>query len=690
MEATFSLWQPLFGNLQMQVLMLTGDTTIDLKVLESASIILSTSERWDSLSRRWRQRKNVQNVSLFIIDELHLVGGEAGPTLEVVVSRARYVASQLERHVRIIGLGSSLANARDVGDWIGASPQNVFNFAPSVRPVPVVTHIHGFDMNHFGTRILSMAKPTFNAIMGHSSGKPCLIFTPSRKQAQLTAIDLMTLAGGKLEPPEKSLPILQKACATIKDPALAQTLEKGVAFFHNGLALSDRDTVKLLYQKGLVLVLVLPFSLCWSAPGPAHLVVIMDTVYYEGREHRYIDYPTTDILQMTGLACRPRSDDSGVCVLLCHSSKKEYLSRCIRDPLPVESHLDRILHDVVCAEVVTKTIESKQDAIDYLTWTFYYRRLTQNPNYYNLQGVSNRHLSDHLSELVENIVTDLEESKCIVVEDEVNVSPLNLGLIASYYYIQYTTVELFASSVTEKTKIKGVLEIISASTEFSLLTVRHGEDKVLKKMAQHLPQALSESAKVEEASTKALILLQSHLSRNSLSIDLQNDLRLILASAVKLLQALVDVVSSQGWLKPALATMEVSQMIVQGLWSTSDAVLLQIPHFNSDTVARCRALENPVESVFDLLELEDDVRNDVLQMAPEDVSDVALFCNSYPNVELSFECDSDGKDVEAGDSVLVSVALLRDTEVASNGVRSCRQLSVGRNYSRCGVVEVPH
>ncbi len=42
----------------------------------------------------------------------------------------------------------------------------------------------------------------------------------------------------------------------------------------------------------------------------------------------------------------------------------------------------------------------------------------------------------------------------------------------------------------------------------------------------------------------------------------------MVAGAPRLLQAMVDVVSSSGWLNPALAAMEMSQMATQvgGLW----------------------------------------------------------------------------------------------------------------------------
>lgn len=68
-------------RLNKKVVLLTGETSTDLKLLGKGNIIISTPEKWDILSRRWKQRKNVQNVNLFIVDEVHLIGGENGVSL---------------------------------------------------------------------------------------------------------------------------------------------------------------------------------------------------------------------------------------------------------------------------------------------------------------------------------------------------------------------------------------------------------------------------------------------------------------------------------------------------------------------------------------------------------------------------------------------------------------------------------
>ena len=45
--------------------------------------------------------------------------------------------------------------------------------------------------------------------------------------------------------------------------------------------------------------------------------------------------------------------------------------------------------------------------------------------------------------------------------------------------------------------------------------------------------------------------------------DMGQDQRAVVPEAVRLLQAVVDVVASSGWLSPALVAMEMSQMVVQ-------------------------------------------------------------------------------------------------------------------------------
>ena len=215
-QLVYREWEAKFGpgGLGKRVVMLTGETASDLKLMAKAHIVISTPVNWDMLSRRWKQRKPVQAVRLFVVDELHLLGtggAEDGPVLEIICSRMRYISSQLassessssssSSHIRIVALSSSIANSKDVGQWLQANSNTTFNFHPNVRPLQLELHIQGFNTTHNASRLIAMAKPVFQAIHKYtcstSSGaanKPAIVFVPSRKQTKITAVDLVTYA----------------------------------------------------------------------------------------------------------------------------------------------------------------------------------------------------------------------------------------------------------------------------------------------------------------------------------------------------------------------------------------------------------------------------------------------------------------------------------------------------------------
>ncbi|KAF5776704.1 putative RNA helicase [Helianthus annuus] len=665
-------WKKKFGDgLGLRVCELTGETTTDLKLLEKGQVIISTPDKWDALSRRWKQHKHVRQVSLFIVDQLHLVGGQNGPVLEVIVSRMRYIASQ-GHNIRIVALSTSVANAKDLGEWMGATSHGIFNFSPGVRPNPLEIHIQGTDIANFETRMQAMSKQTYTTIVRHANNKnPAIVFVPTRKHTRLTAVDLMTYSiaesnyqGEKID--NKHLFLLQSEnelgpfIDRIQEPVLKETLKYGVGYLHEGVAPTDQEIVKTLFETGCIQVCVISGAMCWGVSLRAHLVVVMGTQYYDCRETAHTDYPITDLLQMMGHTSRPLVDNCGKCVIFCHGPREKYYKKFLFEPFPVESHLQHHLHDNLNAEVVVKVVANKQDAVDYLTWTFMYRRLTHNPNYYNLQGASQRHIQEHLSELVENTLNDLESSKCVLINDDFYLSPLNLGLIASYYYISYTTIERFSSLISSKTKLKGLLEILAAASEYETLPVRPGEEVLIRRLINH--QRFSfENVKYGDPHVKAYVLLQAHFSRQLVGGNLGSDQREVVLSAGRLLQAMVDVIASNGWLNLALLAMEVSQMLTQGMWER-DSVLLQLPHFTKELAKRCQ--ENPgrtVETVFDLVEMEDDERRELLQMSDTHLMDIAKFCNRYPDIELSYQVlDSD--NVKAGEDFTLVVTLERDLE----------------------------
>ncbi|CAI2180063.1 11144_t:CDS:2 [Funneliformis geosporum] len=657
-----ALWRQKFGKIQggKNIVALTGETSADLRLLENGDVIFATPTQWDVMSRRWKQRKNVQTVALFIADELHLIGSDVGPTYEIIVSRMRYIAHQTKNPIRIVCLSTSLANAQDLGEWIGATPHTIFNFHPSVRPVPLEIHIQSYSIPHFASLMMAMAKPTYVAITTYSSDRPAIIFVPSRKQCRLTAVDLLTFCAADGTPDRffhARANDIENHLNNVNDKALAETLRHGVGFYHEALSKQDKRIVEELFESGAIQVVVASRDTCWGINLSCHMVIIMGTQFFEGKEHRYADYPITDVLQMMGRACRPRQDETGRCVLMCQAIKKDFYKKFLYEALPVESHLDHFLHDHFNAEIVTKTVENKQDAVDYLTWTFLYRRMVENPNYYGMQGSDHRHLSDHLSELVETTVNDLAASKCITLEDELDVSPLNLGMIAAYYNVSYVTVEMFSMSLNEKTKLKGLLEILSSAAEFESIPIRHHEDSVLKKIYERLPVKLG-NPKFNSPHIKTNIMLQAHFSRTQLPPDLQSDQATVLGKVIPLIQAVVDVISSNGWLKPALAAMELAQMCVQALWDR-DSPLKQIPYFTTEIIKRCE--ERDIDTVFGIIELEDEDRNEILRMDGKQLREVARYVNRYPSIDVKFNL-KDEDELIAGSQGVIEVKLNREVD----------------------------
>ncbi|KAI9348199.1 Sec63 Brl domain-containing protein [Obelidium mucronatum] len=617
---------------------LTGDVTPDLRTIQGADIIITTPEKWDGISRNWQTRKYVTDVSLVIIDEIHLLGGDRGPILEVIVSRMNYISAQTKKKIRIVGLSTALANATDLGDWLHIQNEGLFNFRHSVRPVPLEVYIDGFAGKHYCPRMQSMNKPTYSAILTHSPTKPVIVFVSSRRQTRLTAQDLIALCGLEDNPkrflhmPEHDLETLVE---NVKDQSLKLSLQFGIGLHHAGLIEPDRKLSEELFVNGKIQILIATSTLAWGVNYPAHLVVVKGTEFYDAKTKGYVDFPITDVLQMMGRAGRPQFDDSGVARILVQDSKKNFYKKFLHEPFPVESSLHNCIHDHMNAEIVGGTIKSKQDAIDYLTWTYFYRRLQMNPTYYGVVDTTPDGINLFLSNLIETTFTDLSNAFCIEIDQGFYVKPTVYGKIASYYYLSYKTVGLVMRRLTKDYKPVGdvekgerpdgdfahMLRILSDVPEFNELPVRHNEDKMNQTLEESLPVpvliywkpgmelfgGVPENLGFEDPHVKAFLLLQAHLTRVKTlpCSDYNTDTTSVLDQSIRVMQAMVDIAADKGILGTTLGVINMMQAVKQARWP-SDSPLLSLPHLTEENVEALRSHKTkPVTGLFDLCKMGD-------------------------------------------------------------------------------------
>ncbi|CAH2054677.1 unnamed protein product, partial [Iphiclides podalirius] len=540
-------------RLGKNVVELTGDVSPDIRAIRSSHVIVTTPEKWDGISRSWQTRNYVRDVALVVIDEIHLLGEDRGPVLEVIVSRTNFIESHTSRRLRIIGLSTALANAKDLANWLNIGELGLYNFRPSVRPVPLEVHISGHAGRHYCPRMMTMNKPTFQAIRTHSPCSPALVFVSSRRQTRLTALDLIAYLAAEDNP---------KQWLHMKESEMEQ----------------DRTTVEELFVNQKIQVLICTATLAWGVNFPAHLVVIKGTEYFDGKQKRYVDMPITDVLQMMGRAGRPQFDNEGVAVVLVHDQKKNFYKKFLYEPFPVESSLLEVLADHLNAEIVAGTVQTKQDILDYLTWTYFFRRLLKNPSYYNLESLEPQDVNYYLSSLVQTRLDALLNANCIEIEeDERTVHSTWMGRIASYYYLSHKTMAHFSSRLHPSLDADELLRVLADAEEYATLPVRHNEDVINGELSQQCRLPVDALA-LDSSHVKALLLLQAHMTRLPLpSADYLTDTKSVLDQAIRILQAMVDTCAESGWLAACLSCQLLMQCIVQARWP-ADSPLTALPH----------------------------------------------------------------------------------------------------------------
>ena len=578
----------------LKLVELTGDNTPDTRTIRDADIIITTPEKWDGISRSWQTRGYVRQVSLVIIDEIHLLGGDRGPILEIIVSRMNYIASQSSNSVRLVGMSTACANASDLANWLGVKQtgSGLFNFRHSVRPVPLEIFIDGFpEQRGFCPLMQSMNRPTFLAIKSHSPDKPVIVFVASRRQTRLTAKDLINYCGMEDNPRRfvrMSEEDLELNLSLVKDSALREALSFGIGLHHAGLVESDRQLAEQLFANNKIQILVATSTLAWGVNLPAHLVVVKGTQFFDAKIEGYKDMDLTDVLQMLGRAGRPQFDSSGIARIFTQDSKKAFYKHFLHTGFPVESSLHNVLDNHLGAEASAGTIATKQDALDYLTWTFFFRRLHKNPSYYGLeisaeqhandQSVARQLASDYMISLVDKSLESLATSSCVTIHSNGDVDSTPFGKIMSYYYLSHLSIRMLLSkaSSTSNPIFHDILAWVSLATEFNDLPVRHNEDLINAELAKNLPITLSQSSPsahlmddlpMWDPHVKAFLLLQSHFSRIDLPIsDYVGDQNSVLDQAIRIIQAGIDVMAELGNLTALQLMIQLLQSVKSARW----------------------------------------------------------------------------------------------------------------------------
>lgn len=291
-----------FEEFGLKIGISTGDYDRPSNYLKNYDVIISTSEKVDSLLRN--NPAVFDNLGFVVFDEIHNILDESrGSTLEIVISKIRH----LVEGAQFIAMSATVKNVSDIAMWL-----NALEVTSNFRPVPLRKYVITPDSVVDEDGMLVSDVDSFEDFVVESlndSGQT-LIFVRSRKSAESTAEKMSRFVESRLGPKEReALSDLTYDSETPGYEKLVPVLGRGVGYHHAGMLSEQRRLVERLFKERKIKVIVATTTLAAGLNLPARSVIIKDVYRYDGFSSVLI--PNLEVQQMLGRAGRVKYDRIG-------------------------------------------------------------------------------------------------------------------------------------------------------------------------------------------------------------------------------------------------------------------------------------------------------------------------------------------------------------------------------------------
>ncbi len=338
-----------------------GILTGDVKVNPHASILVMTTE----ILRNALYGSGLDGLRYIVLDECHYMGDEGRGTVweEIIVSAPPDVV--------LVGLSATVANVKEIADWISIVHRPIVPIYHPHRPVPLAYviadlagEIHEVEQVRSGRARVVGDEPRGSDDRGRWYTRrvvhptvliealeergwlPTIYFIFSRVGCERAMQDVLTEGKSLLGPPQQrevdsAIGDLVRESPTVAESVLNQSvfeaLRLGIGLHHAGILPSVKRLIEVLFERGLCKAVFATETMSLGIHMPARSVVLQGLTKRTDRGFRSLSH--NELTQMAGRAGRRGIDPEGTCVIALDARDGlEDLLRVIDgSPEPIES-----------------------------------------------------------------------------------------------------------------------------------------------------------------------------------------------------------------------------------------------------------------------------------------------------------------------------------------------------------------